>query len=150
MAVVMFGALAGGGVSAGDGSNIYQRCAACHLADGAGVPGAFPPLAGRMDDMAATEQGRNYLVQVIVHGLMGAIEVEGVTYRGVMPAQSGLDDEAIAEVLNFLLRLGKDDVSSADFTKDEVARFREARPDLSSGQVRGLRPDSMTLSEGAP
>jgi len=150
LSALAFGALVAGGAVAADGSEIYKRCAACHLADGAGVPGAYPPLAGRMDDMAATTEGRDYLVHVVARGLMGAIEVNGVTYRGVMPAQTGLDNEAIAQVLNFLLKLGKDDVSSASFTTEEVTRLREAKPNLNPRQVRDLRPESTTLSEGAP
>ena len=27
-----------------DGATVFKRCAACHLATGAGVPGAYPPL----------------------------------------------------------------------------------------------------------
>jgi len=150
LSALTFATLTGGGAKAADGADIYKRCAACHLPDGAGVPGAYPPLAGRMDDMAATEQGRDYLVHVVARGLMGAIEVNGVTYRGVMPAQTGLDNAAIAQVLSFLLKLGKDNVSSADFTTEEVARLREAKPNLNPRQVRDLRPDLMTLSEGAP
>lgn len=150
VSALAFGALVAGEAGAADGSEIYKRCAACHLPDGAGVPGAFPPLAGRMNDMAATEQGRDYLVHVVARGLMGAIEVNGVTYRGVMPAQTGLDNAAIAQVLNFLLKLGKDDVSSASFTTEEVARLREAKPNLNPRQVRDLRPDGTALSEGAP
>jgi mono/diheme cytochrome c family protein len=150
VSALAFTTLVGSGAKADDGADIYNRCAACHLPDGAGVPGAFPPLAGRMDDMAATEQGRDYLVHVVARGLMGAIDVNGVTYRGVMPAQAGLDNTAIAQVLNFLLKLEKDDVSSASFTTEEVARLREAKPNLNPRQVRDLRPDGATLSEGAP
>ncbi len=31
-----------------DGAAVYQNCAACHQAQGTGIPGAFPPLAGHL------------------------------------------------------------------------------------------------------
>ncbi len=42
--LLAFAGLAGAGpaTAADDGATIYKRCAACHLANGAGVPGAFP------------------------------------------------------------------------------------------------------------
>ena len=33
----------------------YQRCAACHLPTGEGIPGAFPPLKGRVAKIAASD-----------------------------------------------------------------------------------------------
>lgn len=74
-----------------DGSALYQtHCAACHQADGSGVPGAFPPLAGNpaVGDAA-------YVERVIVEGLSGPLEVLGVSYDGMMPAIAlGRDDLA--------------------------------------------------------
>ena len=32
--------------AAQDGAQLYQRCATCHQANGEGITGAFPPLAG--------------------------------------------------------------------------------------------------------
>ncbi|MGQ0619594.1 MAG: c-type cytochrome [Panacagrimonas sp.] len=130
-------------VMAADGPDLtlyQQRCAACHLPDGAGVPGAFPPLAGRVDAIAADEAGRRYLVAVISKGLAGALEVDGAMYQGVMPAQSGLSDEQVAQLLNGLRSLGTSAPGAAAFTATEVARFRTADADLGMQAVSGLRP----------
>ena len=87
--------------AAAAGKAAYQRCAACHLADGVGIPSAFPPLKNRLAVMAADEPGREYLILVVVKGLFGAIEVNGNIYRGAMPAQAyGLDHQGIAALLN--------------------------------------------------
>ncbi len=117
-----------------------QRCAACHLPDGTGVSGAFPPLAGRVDAMAANEAGRRYLVAVIAKGRTGALEVDGTTYQGVMPAQSGFSDEQVAQLLNGLRFLGTPTPGAAAFTATEVARLHATDADLGMQAVSGLRP----------
>ncbi|RMF12010.1 MAG: cytochrome c [Alphaproteobacteria bacterium] len=133
-----------------DGAALYKRCAACHLSDGAGVPGAFPPLAGRIDAFAATEQGRAYLVMVISKGLAGRIDVNGATYQGVMPAQAGLTDDNVAELLNFLLAFDNNNVTAAPFEAREVAEIRASNADLDMRSVLSLRPESVAHRESTP
>jgi mono/diheme cytochrome c family protein len=65
-----------------DGQAVFlSSCAACHQADGRGLPGTFPPLADnpRIDDAA-------YVADVIQNGRSGEIEVAGTVYDGQMPA----------------------------------------------------------------
>jgi len=98
--------LTGGPAGAGetDGATLFRRCAACHLPDGAGVPGAYPPLAGRLGKLAGTPQGRRYLIAVVERGLMGSIKAAGQVYSNVMPAQGpALDSAQVAAVLNYVL-----------------------------------------------
>ena len=87
---------------AGDGAAIYGRCAACHTASGAGLPGAFPALNRDFRVMANSNGGRRYLALVINLGLVGPLDVDGQTYRNVMPAQSDLAAPDIAAVLNHI------------------------------------------------
>lgn len=65
------------------GAKIYRnQCAQCHQADGNGVPGAFPPLAG-----SEWVTGHStVLARILINGLNGPIVVEGNTYNGNMPA----------------------------------------------------------------
>jgi mono/diheme cytochrome c family protein len=62
----------GGGVAAGfdyaaGGERVYAaNCASCHGASGAGVPGAFPPLAG---DPVVTAQDPAEQVRIVLKGL---------------------------------------------------------------------------------
>lgn len=125
------------------GAKVYQRCAACHLPNGQGVPGAFPALAGRTAAAAQTDAGRDYLVMTVVAGVMGEIEVDGKKIRGVMPAQAGLTDADVAAVLNHAIALQaaavKVENAPRKFTADEVAaikaRFGKATPN-SIHQIR--------------
>jgi mono/diheme cytochrome c family protein len=88
---------AGGGTSAADGATIFAaRCAACHQATGAGLPGVFPPLAG-----SNWVNGRDTtVIQIVLHGIQGSLTVNGVTYSGAMPNFGAqLSDAEIAAVL---------------------------------------------------
>ena len=97
------GAAADGGVSElPDGSQVYAQCAGCHQQNGQGVPGAFPPLAGHVATLYDADGGRTYLIDVLLYGLQGPIDVNGTTYNGLMPAWQQLSDDQIAAVLNHI------------------------------------------------
>jgi mono/diheme cytochrome c family protein len=126
------------------GETLYAaNCASCHQAAGQGIPGAFPPLAGHMPELYAAEGGRAYLINVVLYGLQGPIEVLGQPYNGVMPGFSQLADDEVAAVLNHELTSWGNDALLTDFspiTSDEVAAERvvgrlpadvlELRPEL--------------------
>lgn len=79
------------------GKTLYQtNCAACHMAEGEGLSGVFPPLtvSDRLED-------KNHLVHVILEGVNGPMEVNGVMYNGQMPGLS-LSDREVADVLNYI------------------------------------------------
>lgn len=79
------------------GAIVYQDfCVQCHLPTGKGVPGNFPPLAG---SNWLTEK-RTESIHAVKYGQKGEIQVNGVTYNGVMTPM-GLSDEEVADVLNY-------------------------------------------------
>lgn len=105
----------------------FKGCAACHLANGKGVPGSFPPLAGRVAPIAATPAGRRYLVEVMAVGLSGQVTVGPTVYRGFMPRQA-LSAADAAAVLNYLGTETGDPKSAArfkPFTAAEVEQLRK-------------------------
>lgn len=121
---------------ADDGATVYKRCAACHLADGAGVPGAFPSLKVDAKALAATPAGRPYLALVVIRGVSGPLTVAGKAYRGTMPAQAGLNDAQVAAVLNHVVKGS----SARAFTPREVAGYRAGGSALNGAAVARLRP----------
>lgn len=122
-----------------NGAAIYQRCAACHTATGRGVPGAYPPLGADYRALAAKPAGRRYLVLAVTRGLNGPITVEGKPYRGMMPAQSGLDDASVAAVLNHVgTGIARTGPAFAPFTAAEVAKARASGAALSAADVARL------------
>ena len=85
--------------SISDGKEVYQDfCAQCHLENGKGVSGTFPPLAKSdylQNNIEASIRGIKY-------GQRGKITVNGIEYDGIMSMQ-GLDDEEVADVMNYIL-----------------------------------------------
>lgn len=122
-----------------DGAAAYKRCAACHLAAGAGVPGAFPPLAGNVKSLAQTADGRRYLALVVIKGVSGPLTVEGKSYRGVMPAQGDLDDATTAALLDHVVaKIAKG--KAKPFTAPEIAAARKAAATLKAADIAKLKP----------
>lgn len=124
---------------AADGAALFHHCAACHLPTGAGVPGTYPPLAADFRAQAVTPAGRRYLTLVVLKGVMGPLNVDGKQYFAVMPAQSQLDDEGAAAVLNHVATaIAKVGEGFVPFTAADVAAVRAADSGLSAQQVAQL------------
>jgi mono/diheme cytochrome c family protein len=110
-------------------------CGLCHQARGAGLKGQFPRLAGRVDRMAADPEARVYLIQTVLHGLVGRVEVDGAAIVGVMPPFESQSDAAVASVLNYLVELGGAAAKKIKPIKAaEVAKVR-ASPRLTGPQL---------------
>jgi len=134
------------------GARTYAtQCATCHQANGRGVSGAFPPLAGHVPSLLATDAGRSHVLRAVLFGLEGPISVHGTSFNGNMPAWGSLDNAAIAAVLNYIGSAWNDATGqSATFkpvTPTEVAAMRSNR--LSSQEVHALRQKMLTQSQSA-
>jgi mono/diheme cytochrome c family protein len=134
-AALAFGVLTlvGGTAHATGPQTFASRCSMCHQTTGMGLPGQFPPLAGRASKIAATEDGRAYLVKVLLYGLYGSIKADGTPYNGLMPSMGTMSDQDIADVLNHVVSLKKVGKPAA-FTAAEVAKVR-AGAKMSSSAV---------------
>jgi mono/diheme cytochrome c family protein len=80
------------------GPQIYTaNCAGCHGAQGAGVPGAFPALAG---DPVVTAADAKAHITTVLRGLHGKV-IGGKPYAGEMPAyRTQLSDAEVAAVID--------------------------------------------------
>jgi mono/diheme cytochrome c family protein len=80
------------------GKLVYNdMCITCHLADGKGVPKAFPPLA----DSDYLRENQDKSITGIKKGMSGKIVVNGITYNSVM-SPLGLTDQEVADVANYI------------------------------------------------
>lgn len=113
-------ALADAPVGAVSGAQLFtSKCAGCHQASGQGVAGVFPSLVG-VDWVIGSERR---LVQILLHGIQGAIVVNDVEYNGVMPAWSSLADEELAALATYVRSSWGNRASAV--TTDIVAQERE-------------------------
>src|SRR5947208_6067862 len=82
------------------GKKIFlANCATCHQANGLGVPGQYPPLAGS----EFTTGGSRRPAMIVLKGLQGPVKVKGQQFgTAVMqPWDKTLTDQKIADVLTY-------------------------------------------------
>lgn len=102
------------------GEKIYQSyCAPCHQRNARGAEGRFPPLA-----VSWVSGDKTRLINIILNGLEGNIDVNGVGYNGVMPKHNFLTDAEIAEVLTYIRKNFGNNADSV--TEKEVAGLRKS------------------------
>jgi mono/diheme cytochrome c family protein len=111
-----------------------KNCAACHQPGGKGLVGLAPALAGPLAPLLAHDEGRQYVVQVMVHGLSGKITSQGQLFNLAMPAQPTFSDADLADAARYVASLNN---SSAKFSPEDVALARTSKP--SHKQLRELR-----------
>jgi nitrite reductase (NO-forming)/hydroxylamine reductase len=136
---------AAGDMSAGE--QAYQaHCQACHQADGSGLQGAFPPLAGNDNIMGDPA----YVIENILGGRQGQLTVNGVTYNGVMPAMSYLSDQQVADIVTYVLNSWGND--GATVSTDQVAAQREelGATDRAEGQRHPGATEGEMAYRGTP
>jgi nitrite reductase (NO-forming) len=102
-------------------------CSTCHQANGAGLPGVFPPLA-KSDWLAANPKRA---IDVVLGGLTGPVKVNGGDYNSVMPPMSQLTDDEVANILTYVM--GSWGNGGGKITKAEVAERRKAKPVAAAG-----------------
>jgi mono/diheme cytochrome c family protein len=74
-----------------------QYCQNCHMENGEGQPGVFPPVA-----KTSYVKDTKKIIKIILEGQSGEITVNGKKYNTMMPAQAYLTDQQIADVLTYI------------------------------------------------
>lgn len=81
------------------GVKVYNTtCIACHQANGLGLPGQYPPLAGSEWVTGSEERA----IRIVLHGLSGPIKVGDKEFNNVMAPLGVLKDDQIAHVLSYV------------------------------------------------
>lgn len=108
-----------------DGQQVYMtRCMSCHQVNGQGISGVFPPLD--KSDWVTGDKER--LIKVVLHGLSGPIDVNGVKYSGAMPPWGTfLKDDETAALLTYIRTSWSNKADKV--TPEEVAKVRAATAD---------------------
>ena len=83
------------------GKKIFSaNCATCHQANGLGVAGQYPPLAGS----EIVNGGARRPAMIVLKGLQGPLTVKGQHYGSAVmqPWEKTLNDQKIADVLTYV------------------------------------------------
>ncbi|MFY0688275.1 MAG: cytochrome c [Cyclobacteriaceae bacterium] len=116
--LVIIMVMAAGVPSSEEGKKIYQKnCIHCHMEDGQGLPGVFPPVVSL--DYYQTDLGR--AIKSMSAGVSGELVVNGKKYFGVM-SPSGLTDQQMADVMNYLL---KQSSINRTLSAEDVAKLKQ-------------------------
>ena len=103
------------------GAKVYAvYCRACHQRDGKGDGLRFPPL----DSSEWVMGDKKRLINIVLNGLQGPVEVKKKPYNGSMPKHSFLKDEDIAQVLTYIRQNFGNNASAVN--PSEVNTFRNS------------------------
>lgn len=81
------------------GQVVYAKyCLTCHQADGSGVPYMNPPLIRTKWTLGS----KTVMIQQILKGSSGKVEIDGDTFKNTMPPLKTLTDQQIADVLTYV------------------------------------------------
>ena len=110
-----------------DGKQVYTKvCQQCHQAAGTGIPTLYPPLA--KSDWIGKDV--DILARIVIHGLQGAIKVNGQDYNQAMTAQgNNLSDAEIAAALTYVRSSWGN--AESEITEEQVKGVREKYKDRS-------------------
>jgi mono/diheme cytochrome c family protein len=106
-------------------------CITCHQANGLGLPGTFPPLAGSEWVTGSNER----LIRLVVYGMTGPVKVKDVVYSAApMPtigkvanSAYNLSDDKVAAVLTYIRHEWGN--TGAPITTEQVAAIRSKEGD---------------------
>ena len=102
------------------GEAVYRKyCLQCHQADGSGVPGMHPPLWPN----EWIGKDKEKLIEIVLNGMSGEIEVDGEIYNNLMPPHSHLTDLELARVISYVRTSFGNELD--EVTQKEVATVRQ-------------------------
>jgi mono/diheme cytochrome c family protein len=150
-----FGAAGGGAKGAPDpkvvGKALFSaNCITCHQANGQGVPGQYPPLAG---SEVETGDATNQLIAIVLKGLQGPVVVEGKPFNNAMQAWEGqYTDSQLAAILTYVRSDWGNNAPpiTADMVKQIRGEFKDRKEQWTWPEVQKIPPKNMTAGGAAP
>lgn len=94
------------------------HCSVCHMPNGLGVKGSFPPLA----DTEWVNGPAEVMIDIVLNGFSEEIEINGDKYVTPMAALPHIKDDELAAILTYVRSSFGNDASAV--SEDEVAVVR--------------------------
>ena len=134
--IVLLSALGASGLALADNDvgekTFKERCVVCHQEDAHGAAGVAPSLAGTLARHLDSAEGKRYLAQILISGMVGTIDTEGHKFTGLMPSfRDALSDVEIAATINYVLgafNAVTNTNASSPITPQDVSTAAAAKP----------------------
>jgi mono/diheme cytochrome c family protein len=147
-----FGIEGGGSKVAADpkvvGKALFSaNCITCHQANGQGVPGQYPPLAGSEVELG---DATNHLIAIVLKGLQGPVVVEGKPFNNAMQAwEAQYTDSQFAAILTYVRSDWGNNAPpiTADMVKQMRAEFKDRKEQWTWPEIEKM--PSKNLAGGA-
>jgi mono/diheme cytochrome c family protein len=103
------------------GKTVYAKyCLTCHQVDGSGVTNLNPPLIQNQWTLGS----KTVLIQQILKGSSGKVEIDGDTFTNTMPPLKVLTDQQIADVLTYVRNSFGNKASAVSVTEVKTLRAK--------------------------
>lgn len=112
-----------GAVHADGAKDFSESCMACHQANGAGIPGAYPALAN--DPVVNGDP--DTVIKVVLLGPAQVLPASQTKYSGVMPSFAQLSDAKIAAILTYVRSSFGNTASAIDESQVTAVRSANAK-----------------------
>jgi mono/diheme cytochrome c family protein len=150
-----FGAAAGGGGAPVDprvvGKALFSaNCITCHQADGQGLPGQYPPLAG---SEFVNGEASNRLIAIVLKGLQGSVQVKGQNFNNAMqPWEGQYSDQQLASILTYIRSEWGNNAPpiTADMVKEMRAEVKGRTEQWTYADLMKMAPRDLTQSGAKP
>ena len=151
-----FGVVGGGAAAPADpkvvGKALFSaNCITCHQANGQGIPGQYPPLAG--SDIVLGP-ALNHTIAIVLKGLQGPVTVKGQAFNNAMqPWEGQYTDQQLAAILTYVRSDWGNNGSpvTADMVKQIRTEIKDRKEQWTWPELQKLPPKDMaTPSGGAP
>jgi mono/diheme cytochrome c family protein len=148
-----YGAAAGGPAVPPDPKEVGRKlfsanCITCHQANGQGVAGQFPPLAG---SEWVNSDASNRLVAIVLKGLQGPVQVKGQTYNNAMQAwEAQYTDAQFAAILTYVRSDWGNNAPpiSADAVKQMRDQLKDHKDQWTMAELQKMAPQDITKGDG--
>jgi mono/diheme cytochrome c family protein len=125
------------------------NCITCHQANGEGVPGQYPPLAGSEVEVG---EATNQLIAIVLKGLQGPVEIKGKPFNNSMQAWEGqYTDQQLAAILTYVRSDWGNNAPpiTADMVKQMRDEFKDQKEQWTWSQIQKIPPKNLTAGGGA-
>jgi mono/diheme cytochrome c family protein len=150
-----FGAQLGGARAAPDpkvvGKALFSaNCITCHQANGMGLPGQYPPLAG---SEVVLGDATNQFIAIALKGLQGPVTIKGQAFNNAMqPWEAQYSDPQLAAILTYVRSDWGNAAPpvTADMVKQVRDEVKDRKDQWSWAELQKLPPKNLTAAAPPP